>query len=69
MITLIEKEWVEVQQKTRNVWLAENEDEITADFDPRGAEGSMILVISTNALYIKNPSGKWQKCGTTEVVE
>ena len=41
---------------------------ITADFDAEGAEGSIILVISTEATYMKNTQGKWQKCGSTEVI-
>lgn len=54
--------------KYEKTYLADTEDELTADFDPNCAEGSIILVISTEATYMKNTKGQWQKCGTTEVV-
>lgn len=65
---LIEREWNCYLNKYQNVWLADNEDCITSGFDPECAEGSVILVISTNATFIKNADGKWQKVGTTEVI-
>lgn len=66
---LIECEWNTTLGKHNHTWLADDESAITADFDPESAEGSVILVISTNATYMKNTQGKWQKVGTTEVVE
>lgn len=65
---LIDETWSHVLHTFFRTWLADNESEVTAGFDPDSAEGSMILVISTNATYMKNTQGKWQKCGTTEVV-
>jgi hypothetical protein len=51
-----------------NMWLANEDSDIAADFDPDGAEGSMILVIASQSTYIKNTEGKWQKYGSTEVI-
>lgn len=65
---LIDHEWNETLNKRTNTWLANDESQITAGFDPECAEGSVILVISTNATFIKNADGKWQKVGTTEVI-
>lgn len=65
---LIEREWNIILNKYINVWLADNEDGIVADFDPEGAEGSTIIVISTASTWMKNVEGKWQKVGTEEVV-
>ena len=64
---LIECNWLAVQDKYHNVWLADDESEITADFDPDSASGSMIIVIATKALFIKNSKGEWQRSGTGEV--
>ena len=66
---LIGREWSACLGKYQNMWLADDETGITADFDADGAEGSSIFVISTEATYMKNTQGKWQKCGTTEVIE
>ena len=65
---LIDKEWNEYLGKYTNVWLADNDNEITVNFDPESSEGSTILVISTGNRYMKNTVGKWQKVGTNEVV-
>ena len=65
---LIDHEWNETLCKRTNTWLANDESKITAGFDPESAEGSMILVISTNSTFIKNADGKWQKLGTSEVI-
>lgn len=65
---LIDREWNIHLSKYQNIWLADDESELSADFDPDGAEGSMIIVISTQANYMKNTNGKWQKLGTTEVI-
>lgn len=65
---LIEREWNICMCRYTNVWLADNEDGITADFDPESAAGSTIIVISTASTWMKNSQGKWQKVGTTEVV-
>lgn len=65
---LINRKWNTFVGKYENTWLADDETGITADFDAEGAEGSIILVISTEATYMKNTQGKWQKCGSTEVI-
>jgi hypothetical protein len=65
---LIDRKWNPVLGKYENTWLADDESGITADFDTESAEGSVILVISTEATWMKNTSGKWQKSGTTEVI-
>lgn len=65
---LINREWTPYLDKYTNTWLADDETSLTADFDPDSACGSMILVISTGDVYIKNTQGKWQKSGTTEVI-
>lgn len=66
---LIDRKWNAFAGKYENTWLADDETGITAGFDPDGAEGSIILVISTETTYMKNTQGKWQKCGCTEVIE
>ena len=65
---LIDSKCVGYPGKFLRTWLANNEDDITSDFDPESVEGSMIMVISTGAMYIKNCDGKWQKYGTSEVI-
>lgn len=65
---LIDREWNAFLHKYTNVWLANNEGEITHGFDPDGAEGSVIIVISSGSTYIKNCDGGWHKYGTTEVI-
>jgi hypothetical protein len=65
---LIEREWNVILNEYTNVWLADDESGITATFDPDSAPGSTIIVISTKSVWMKNTQGKWQKCGTTEVV-
>lgn len=65
---LINREWNAYLGKYQNMWLADDESDITANFDPDGAEGSTIIVISTEATYMKNTSAQWQKCGSTEVI-
>ena len=65
---LIDREWNAFLGKYTNMWLANNDDEITTGFDPDGAEGSMIIVIASQSTYMKNTEGKWQKYGTSEVV-
>lgn len=65
---LIDHEWNKTLCKVTNTWLANDESEIVPGFDPESAEGSVILVISTSATFIKNADGAWQKVGTTEVI-
>lgn len=65
---LIEREWNAILNAYTNVWLADDESGITAEFDHDSAIGSTIIVISTASTWMKNTSGKWQKCGTTEVI-
>ena len=65
---LINREWNAHLNKYQNMWLADDESAITSGFDADSAEGSVIIVISTQATWIKNSTGKWQKCGTSEVV-
>ena len=49
-------------------WLANRESDIPANHDPEGAVGSKIIAIDTGALFIKNTEGKWQKFGSTTVL-
>lgn len=65
---LIGREWNACLGKYQNLWLADDKSVLTADFDPDGAEGSIIIVISTETTYMKNTKGKWQLCGGTEVI-
>jgi hypothetical protein len=65
---LIEREWNAYLGKYQYMWLANDDSNITADFDPDSAAGSIIFVISSQSTYMKNCSGKWQKCGTSEVI-
>ena len=51
-----------------NMWIADDESCITADFDTDSAAGSTIIVIATSSTWMKNSTGKWQKVGTTEVI-
>lgn len=64
---LIDRDWNPYLNKYQNMWLADDETGIAADFDRDGAEGSVIMVISTQATWMKNSKGKWQKCGSNEV--
>ena len=66
-MTLIEEK-VFAPNTYRRVWLADDESEITANFDRESAPSSMIVVISTKSKYIKNSKGQWQKSGTAEVI-
>ena len=65
---LINREYNAHQDKYLNTWLADNATKITTDFHPASAIGSIIIVIETKDIYIKNTKGKWQKFGTTEVI-
>lgn len=65
---LISREWNEFLSKYENLWLADNVSDIASDFDPDCAEGSVIMVISTGAAYMKNTAGKWQRIGSNEVI-
>lgn len=67
-IKLIDREWNACLNKYQNMWLANDSSELTPNFDPDGAEGSAVIVISEGATYMKNCNCKWQKCGTTEVI-
>lgn len=49
-------------------WLADDDTEITADFDTESAPGSKILVVGSGNLFVKNCKGQWQKFGTNEIV-
>ena len=64
----IDQRWNPYLKKLERTWLADTEEELTADFDPDAAEGSTILVISAGTAYMKNTEGKWQKIGTSEVL-
>lgn len=66
---LIGSEWNPYLNRCQNMWIADDESGITPDFDSDSATGSSIFVISTEATYMKNTKGQWQKCGTTEVIE
>ena len=65
---LIEQKWNPHLGQYEKTWLADDESELTAAFDPEGAAGSVVLVISTESTWMKNTQGQWQKLGTTEVI-
>jgi hypothetical protein len=65
---LIDRKWNAFLEKYENTWLADQESSITANFDSECAEGSIILVIATGAVWMKNTQCKWQKCGSNEVI-
>ncbi len=65
---LIKSTWNAHQSKYERQYIANDESEITADFDPDSADGSTILCVSTGNVFIKNADSKWQKFGTTEVI-
>ena len=65
---LIEQNWNPHLSKYEKTWLANTDDNLTANFDPDCAEGSIIMVIGSGSTYMKNADGKWQKYGTTEVL-
>lgn len=64
---LIDSKWNYAQGQTERSWLADEESELTADFDPTSSVGSSILVIGTGNIWMKNTKRKWQKVGTSEV--
>lgn len=66
---LIDRKWNAFLNKYENTWLADDETQIPANFGADCAEGSCILVISAGATYMLNTQGKWQLCGSTEVIE
>lgn len=65
---MINKKWNPCLAQYETTWIADTEDELTADFAPDCACGSTVMVVSTGNFYIKNSVDKWQKVGTTEVV-
>lgn len=65
---LLDAKWSFPQGKTERTWLADDESELTAGFDPTSAVGSSIIVIATGDVWMKNSKGQWQKVGTTEVL-
>lgn len=65
---LIEGKWSFPQGRTERTWLADDESELTADFDPTSAVGSSVIVISTGDVWMKNCKMKWQKMGSSEVL-
>lgn len=65
---IIDREYNALQDKPTYTVLADTASEITADVYPECAVGSMIIVVGTKDIYIKNTEGKWQKYGTTEVI-
>lgn len=65
---LIDRSWNAYLGKFENTWVADSEFDIPSGFDEESAEGSVILVIFPQVVYMKNSKGKWQKMGTTEVL-
>lgn len=65
---LIDRAWNAYLGKFENTWIADSELDIPTGFDKDSAEGSIILVIYPQVVYMKNSTGKWQKMGTTEVL-
>lgn len=68
-IKLIHSEWNETTGGYQRDWLADDASQITAGFGASDNPGSTIYCIADQSVYIKNTQGKWQKAGTTEVVE
>lgn len=64
---LFDKNWNPYMGRYEHVWLADSEDEITADCVEGAGEGDVILALDTGSTWVKNTEGKWQKVGTTEV--
>lgn len=65
---LIEQTWNPHLNKYEKTWLANTDADLSTDFDPDCAEGSLIMVIASGSTYMKNADGKWQKYGTAEVL-
>ena len=65
---LIDRAYCAYQKKDVCTWLADTAADITPDFCPDSASGSMVLCIAEGSLYVKNCAGKWQKFGTSEVI-
>jgi hypothetical protein len=66
---LIDKKWNPYLSQHESEWIIDTEEELTAGFAPDCACGSFAFVISTGNGYMKNSVGKWQKIGSTEVIE
>lgn len=65
---LVKSEWNPFTGGYTKDWIADDESQLTADFDPDSNPGSTVYVIATKAVFMKNSQRKWQKVGTTEVV-
>lgn len=65
---LIEHEWNPCLGAYEKTWIADTASELTPNFDPDSACGSLVMVIATGSTYMKNSAGKWQKIGSTEVI-
>ena len=65
---LIDRTWNSYLGKYEHTWLADSEMDIPDNFDPESAEGSVIMVIFPQVIYMKNTKGKWQKMGSSEVL-
>lgn len=66
---MINEKWNTCLAQYESEWIADTEEELTADFVTDCACGSFVFVISTGNGYMKNSVGKWQKIGSTEVIE
>ena len=65
---LLESVWNEAQRKYKRTWLADNDSDITADFDADSASGSTIIVVTSGTVYTKNTQDKWQEFGGTKII-
>lgn len=65
---LIEQEWNPHLNAYEKTWVADNASELTSNFDPESACGSLVMVIATGSTFMKNSAGKWQKIDSTEVI-
>ena len=66
---VIEKRWNSLLQAHELTYLANTAaDVVIGDLDPDCASGSVVLVVDTEDVYMKNTQGQWQKLGTTEVI-
>lgn len=68
-MVLIDRKFNAYQDKYENTYLANDAADVAvSEVDENSATGSVIMVVGSGAVYIKNTEGKWQKSGSTEVL-
>ena len=68
---LIDRQYNRFSDRNTDTFLANKVEDIPANINeqyPNSCAGSMIIVIESGAVYIKNTEAKWQKFGTSEVL-